>query len=201
MTNGRRWLALDADLFGKPFTLDLHHRFGWAGIAVWVAFLCACKRSRTPGTVRFLNEADARGQLGILGWELADDKGEPWTLEDFWLFTGRKKQTRRTRRGREMNVTSTHWGRWQQDATRAREAERKRTSRTQKRPGRVRPSPDIARTNVRPDRDIDKDTPLPPAERGAEVALRAEPQNLRAGLDALRATMPPPPAPPKRRNQ
>jgi hypothetical protein len=197
VTNGRRWLALDADMFGKPFTLDLHHEFGWAGIGVWVAFLCACKRSRIPGRFTFLCEADARAQLGILGWELTDDQGKPWTLDDFWLYTGRKKQTRRTRRGREMNVTPTHWERWQQDAGRSREAERMRRTRGQNRSDRVPNDPNTARTNVRLDKDIDSDTPQPPAERGAEVALRADPQNLRAGLDAVIGSMPPPPPPPK----
>lgn len=174
MTNGRRWLALDADMFGKPFTLDLLHEFGWAGVGTWVAFLCACKRSRTPGSVRFLNEADARAQLGILGWQLVDSEGKEWTLEDFWLYTGRKKQTRRTHRGREMNVTATHWGRWQQDAGRARAAEQKRRSRAQKRPNTSGHNPDTPRTNVRPDIDLDSDTPQPP--NGGPDALRAEGQ-------------------------
>jgi hypothetical protein len=191
VSDGRRWLALDADMFGKPFTLDLQHRFGWAGIGTWIAFLCACKRSRTPGTVRYLNEADARAQLGILGIDLVDNQGENWSLEDFWLYTGRKKQTRRTRRGREMNITATHWGRWQQDAGKSREAERKRTSRTQKRPGPVRERMDIDWTNGGPDRDKDSDTPQPP--KGGSDVLRTDPQNLRAGVESLRGNLIPPP--------
>lgn len=198
MSNGRRWLALDADMFGKPFTIDLQHEFGWAGVGTWIAFLCACKRSRIPGTVRFLNEADARAQLGILGWELIDSQGKEWTLDDFWGFTGRKKQTRRTRRGREMNVTATHWGRWQQDATRAREAERKRTSRGRQRPGPVRERVDIDWTNGRPDRDRDSDTPQPPeGGRDARCAEGQNRQDLRAGMDALLGSLTPPNAPKK----
>src|SRR5689334_4739104 len=92
----RRWLAIDADIMGKPFTLDLYHQFGWTGVGTWVAFLCACKRSRTPGTIRFLNQADALAQLGLLGLDLIDNDGKEWSLDDFWTFTGRKKQTRRT---------------------------------------------------------------------------------------------------------
>lgn len=198
MTNGRRWLALDADMFGKPFTLDLHHQFGWAGIGVWVAFLCACKRSRTPGRLTYFNEADAQAQLGILGWELVDNEGKAWDLADFWLFTGRKKQTRRTRRGRETNVIATHWAHWQQDAARAREAERKGTSRAGKgRTGRGQ-KPDSARTNVRCDNDLDPDTPLPPKGADALRAEKQDPQNLRAGLDSVMTTMPPRPPQPKK---
>lgn len=216
MTNGRRWVALDADMFGKPFTIDLHDRFGPAGIAVWVAFLCACKRSHIPGRIRVMNEYQAARELGIAGWELVDSKGEPWTLDDFWAFTGRKKQTRRTsvgrardkRRtsdGRATDVIATHWERWQKERATSEEAERKRRSRSKNKwdTSRTNPghnlghTPDANRTNVRPDNDIYIYTPPTPPE-GGDDALRAEkpnPQNLRAGLDAVRATMPPPPPP------
>lgn len=183
MTNGRRWLAIDADMFGKPFTLDLHHQFGPVGVAVWVAFLCGCKRNRIPGRVSFISEADARAQLGIHDWDLVDNEGKPWALEDFWLYTGRKKQTRRTRRGRETNVIATHWERWQQTAQRAREAERMRGSRAQNRSESVRTSANTGRTNVRSYRDRDSDTPQPP--KGAD-ALRAETANPVALATALK---------------
>lgn len=188
MSSGRRWLALDADMFGKPFTLDLHLEFGWAGVGTWIAFLCACKRSRTPGTVRFLNEADARSQLGILGWDLVDGLGKEWSLDDFWAFTGRKKQTRKTSRGREMNVTATHWERWQDDKRMQDGRERKRRSRDKN-----------VRTLVTPDSDLDLDLDIPPTPQGAD-ALRAasqNPQDLRAAVNALKATLAPP-IPPKK---
>jgi hypothetical protein len=173
---------------GKPFTLDLYHRFGWAGIGTWIAFLCACKRSRTPGTIRFLNEADACAQLGILGWELVDNEGKEWSLNDFWLYTGRKKQTRRTSRGREMNVRATHWGHWQQDAGRAREAERRRRSRDKNVRTPAGHAADAPRTNVRPDSDSDSDTPLPPIG-GAKLTPSSnseQPKDLREAIGALR---------------
>lgn len=185
MTGGQRWLALDADLMGKPFTLDLYHRFGWAGIGTWVAFLCACKRSRVPGQIRFLSDADAAAQMGILGWDLVDKAGDNWSLEDFWLYTGRKKQTKRTRRGREMNVIATHWDHWQQTAGRAKEAERMRTSRAEKPRTRTAPTTNGSGTNVRPDRDLDRDK--------KQGALRAEgqrqPQDLRVATNAIRAML------------
>lgn len=168
MTHGRRWLALDADLFGKRFTDDLYSEFGWAGVVVWVAYLCACKRSATPGRITFLNDVQAAHELGIDGWELVDNDGKTWELSDFWTFTGRKKQTRRTPNGRRMDVTSTHWERWQETYARAREAERKSTSRGKK--SRTQPghAPDNRRTNVRPDSDSDSDIP-PTPQRGGEL--------------------------------
>lgn len=147
-------------MFGKPFTLDLQHRFGWAGVATWIAFLCACKRSRTPGTFRFLSEADARGQLGILGWDLVDNAGDNWTLEDFWLFTGRKKQTRRTRRGREMNVTATHWEHWQKAEQTLKEQQRQRRWRAQNRDGRNVAVSRRRDGRVTPNSDSDSDSDI-----------------------------------------
>ena len=162
MTDGRRWLALDADLFGKRFTDDLYRQFGWAGIVTWVAFLCACKRSRHPGRISALSDTEAAHILGIADWDLADNDGKPWTLDDFWAFTGRKKQTRRTRHGRHFDVISTHWERWQFTAGKAREAERMRTSRAEKRSGGTGRATNRGRTNVGLDVDTDCDTPLAP---------------------------------------
>jgi hypothetical protein len=166
VTDGRRWLALDADLFGKRFTDDLYRQFGWAGVVTWVAFLCACKRSRHPGRISALNETEAAHILGLADWDLADNDGKPWTLDDFWAFTGRKKQTRRTRHGRHFDVTSTHWERWQDAAGRAREAEQKRTSRAQKRRDPFGHDPDTPRTNVGLDLDLDLDNPPTPRRAG-----------------------------------
>lgn len=166
MTTRRRWLALDADLFGKRFTHELYDQFGTAGVAVWVAYLCACKRSRTPGVFHCFNSADALGQLGLIGWELVDNAGDKWTLNDFWTFTGRKKQTKRIAHGREMDVVATHWGHWQNDARMEARREQMRSSRAQK---RDIPNPRLGHatvTNVAPDTDTDTDTdisPLPPS--------------------------------------
>jgi hypothetical protein len=215
VSEGRRWLALDADMMNKRFAHDLYERFGWAGIGVWVAFLCACKQSRTPGRVRMASDLDGMTQLEIYGWDLVDAKGEPFTLTEFFDFTGRKKQTRRvavqrpdSRRiaaARLLDVGATHWERWQDAYRTDAERVRKRRSRGEKRRDTSRtPTGHVAdthRTNVRPDIDIDSDTPLPP--KGGRDALRAErqnpnPQDLRAGLESVRANLPPPPNPPKK---
>lgn len=216
MTKGRRWLALDADMFGKPFIHDLHDRFGPAGVVVWVAFLCTCKQSRTPGRITFMNSAQAASEMGIAGWELVDTKGETWDLDDFFAFTGRKKQTRRmpygrrsdvrrTPYGQRMDVVATHWERWQDDARTANEHERKRrwaeenTRRARvAQPSRTRR---VTRREIDADLDLDLDIPPTPLEGGAD-ALRAESQNpedLRAAVNDLMANLPPPPKPkPKR---
>lgn len=176
MTDGRRWLAVDADLFGKRFTDDLYRQFGWAGVVTWLAFLCACKQGRVQGRVRVMNDVQALHELGIAGWDLVDNDGKPWTLTDFWLFTGRKKQTRRiptyrrdargTATGQCFDVVPTHWERWQDSGRRATEAEQKRRSRAKKRPEMSGHDPDTTRTNVRPYIDSDSDNPPTPRRAG-----------------------------------
>lgn len=215
MTDGRRWLALDADLFGKRFTDDLYQQFGWAGVGTWIAFLCACKQSRVQGRIRIMNDLDGLVQLGIDEWGLVDSKGQPWTLSEFFDFTGRKKQTRRvavqmpdSRRiadARLLDVCATHWERWQDSRGRDVERERKRRSRAEKHltgtgraPGQ---SPDRPADKRRPDIDSDSDTPLTPPRGGGVTSSsngQVNPQDLRAGIEVLRANLTPPASPAKR---
>jgi hypothetical protein len=195
MRNGRRWLALDADFLSNPFTIRLLEQFGAAGVVTWVAFLCACKRSPTPGVFVYTHEAQALVELGIFHLQLRGGAVDKWTLDDFWRFTGQQKQTRMTRVIHRKHVTCSHWGRWQQDARRQDEAERKSRSR-----GRNRR--DIPRTSNGHDADTtrtmshqtgqekEKETPLPP--KGAEVASQREPnfKSLGQAVGELKAKTP-----------
>lgn len=141
-----QWLKLDAYLLAKPFPLRLLERFGPTGLVTWIAFLAACKHSVVQGRVIFAGEADGRRQLFLdaaHAIELVDGHGQPWTLSDFFTFTGRMKQTRRTAHGRVttadgrvrtadgrvQNVICTHWERWQNTQKTVAERERKRRSR------------------------------------------------------------------------
>jgi hypothetical protein len=182
VSNGRRWLALDADMMSKRFAHDLYERFGWAGIGVWVAFLCACKQSRTPGRVRMASDLDGMTQLEIYGWDLVDAKGEPFTLTEFFDFTGRKKQTRRvavqrpdSRRiedARLLDVGATHWERWQDAYRTDAERERKRRWVTENRVAQASRDPSrdrrVPRREVDADIDIDIDSDIPQTPPGAE---------------------------------
>lgn len=184
VTGGRRWLAIDADMFSKRFIHDLHAQFGFAGIAVWVAFLCACKQSKTPGWVRMSNDVDGMSKLGLSSYDLVDNKGELWTLTEFFDFTGRKKQTRRvavqrpdSRRiaaARLLDVGATHWEHWQDAARTDAERERKRRWWAENRgesassgPLGASSGPLGARQELAPDIDIDSDIPPTPARRFA----------------------------------
>lgn len=187
---GPRWLALDADMFHKRFANDLLDRFGTAGIAVWIAFLCACKRHNPPGRVRMAGDLDGMIQLQLYGRDLRDAKGEPFTLTEFFDFCGRKKQTRRlavqlsdSRRiadQRLLDVCATHWERWQDDSRIAAERERKRRWRAQNAVADASRTTGHVPSNVPSDNDNDNDiSPYP-----TNVASRWTEQGA------------PPPAPP-----
>jgi hypothetical protein len=122
-----QWLKLDVYFIGKPFTMKLMDRFGAAGVVTWIAFLAACKRSSVQGRVTYMSDIEARHELFIHDMPLKDDRGDPWTLDDFFTFTGKMKQTRKNAHGRVKNVTCTHWERWQnaQKTDDARERQRR----------------------------------------------------------------------------
>ena len=103
----RRWIRISVDFAVGRTGQALVEKFGAAGLGVWIAYLVACKTSPVQGTFTYFSEVDGWTQLGLY-------RNRPkFTLEDFFTFTGRLKQTRRTRRGRETNVKCTQWGRWQ----------------------------------------------------------------------------------------
>lgn len=132
MKPGRQWLVFDADFFDNNFTIALLERFGPAGVALFMAFLCGCKRNHIQGRISYRNEWEALEKLGIAVVQLADNDGLPFTLDEFWEFTGKYKQTRRTRQGHTWNVFATGWEDWQQSKNRLVTAERKRRSRAEK---------------------------------------------------------------------
>lgn len=159
---GRRWLAFDADFFFNPFVARMNAQFGPAGVLVFTAFLCACKRSTVPGTFTYTNEPEALVLLGLADVELVDPKGQPFTLGDVWKVTGTLKQTKKTRISGRWKITATHWERWQKDLRREEDAQRKAV----KRSGHVADTP---QTHGGPNRgrfadreDSRRRPPLPP---------------------------------------
>lgn len=129
MKPGRQWIFFDADFFDNSFSQALTERFGWAGVGLFVAFLCACKRNLAQGKIRYRNEFEALDMMGVADLPLVDPQGVPFTLEEFWTFTGRYKQTSRTARGHTFYVSATGWEHWQKSLKTTQERERKRRSR------------------------------------------------------------------------
>lgn len=178
---GHRWLAFDVDFLDNPFTIRLGNRFGTAGVVVWVAFLCACKRSPTPGVVRYTSDAHLRRELGILTVPLVDAAGKEWSLDDLWTWTGQQKQTSRRRHGGRTHLSSTRWERWQQDAQTHANTQRMADKRRAHNAHTTRTS----RAQNGLDIDIDKDIPpkSPTSEDGRGTSTPTsggDPQGTRA---------------------
>lgn len=168
---GRQWLAFDAYFFGKPFPIELQERFGPTGVVLFVAFLCACKRSQPQGQISYMSDTEALHQMGLDDCLLVDSHGEKWSLDEFWTFTGRMKQTKKTARGRVRNVISTHWERWQDVARRDMAAERQRRSRAKNgrdtgRDEECDSERDDRVTDI--DLDLDSDIDIPQTPPGVE---------------------------------
>lgn len=216
----RQWMRVDAAFFGSPLAVKLQDEFGWAGPALWLAFLAACKRSHPAGQMTFLGDTDALAQMGFSGRRLVDDDGKEWDLETFWRVLGRTKNVRRTSRGHVVNVRATHWEQWQEDERRADAAERQSRSRAKKQRDMDVTSPghESQKSHAREEKRREEKTPpkpppaggagmvapLPTTGAAADVPAPAGEQLTLAATGAaaaLRAAMPEPPPPPGRRQR
>ena len=177
-----QWLKLDAYFLAKPFTIRVLERFGPAGVVTWVAYLAACKRNPTQGRFTFTSDADAVCQLLLQDLPLVDAKGQPWTIDEFFAFTGRMKQTKKTRHGHVRNVISTHWKQWQNAQKTDDARERKRRSRAQNGCDRF-----VTKSESESERENESDAVTSASPPGADATA-----NGKITVDsvaALRATM------------
>jgi hypothetical protein len=171
MRSGRRWIVLDADFFANHFTDRILDRFGPAGVCLFVALLCAAKRSRVQGQITYASDAEAFDILGLRNLQLVNVAGDRWTLDDFWKFTGTQKQTSRSTRGRVKNVKVTGWSQWQETLTREMAAERMRRLRGESTRTHSEQAAHTDRTTSAHDNDHDNDTPpTPPRGSGRRFA-------------------------------
>lgn len=203
-----QWVAIDVNFLASPLAIKLLDRFGPAGPLAWIGLLCACKRSPTPGVMTFSSEAEALAMLGLTGIPLVDNAGEKWDLETLWTVLGQLKQTKRTMRGRLLNVRATHWEQWQDDERR--EDERERQRRLRAKTARDTPvTPSVrANKNVTPESESESESdnsPPKPPPRGANrnaslndettTAAADEPASLTGMAEALKVAMPAEPKP------
>lgn len=194
VTDGQ-WIALDAYFPFKPFPVRLRGQFGAIGQLMFIGFLCACKRNRPQGQISFASDAEALQKMGLEGCPLVNDRGEGWTLDEFWTFTGHAKQTKKTARGDVKTVKSSQFERWQHTVERDMAAERQRRWRAQNGRDKQRDTTRYDERDSQRDEtvtDIDKDKDISPYPHDGTVTdvVTSTPQGA------------PPPAPPngQRRN-
>lgn len=173
MSDGRRsqWIAFDSMFFGGSTYDDIMERFGPAGVVVWVAYLCACKRNLVPGQITVIGEADTLAQLGLVGLELVDQDGVRWDLDTYWTRLGQLKNVSRRRRGRASDILCTRWEAWQDNGNRQRRAESKRRSRPENSGTLDGRYGDDTDPETDRDRDIETDKDNDAAETTPSLAL------------------------------
>ncbi|HUP15244.1 MAG TPA: hypothetical protein VM848_04255 [Acidimicrobiia bacterium] len=103
----RQWVPISAWFPLDKTGTALQKAFGPSALAVWVAYLAACKRNHIQGRISYGSEVEAWSLLGIL-----DPDRLGFTLKQFFDVTGRLKKTKRTARGRVTDVVCTVWEQW-----------------------------------------------------------------------------------------
>lgn len=93
----------------------LQDKLGLEGLAAWACLIAAAKRG--AGQVVFAHDRDWQA-IGVM-------RAPEFSVRDFLKTTGQLKQTRTTRHGHVMYVQLTSYERWNNDARRQDERERK----------------------------------------------------------------------------
>lgn len=116
----RQWFPLAATWAVGHTGTRIREQFGHVGLAVWAGYLAACKANRVQGEIEYWTEEQ--------GWCVttgAPPDDPPFTLAEFFAFTGRLHQTRTLRTGMVIIVQATQWEAWNSEANRAIERDRK----------------------------------------------------------------------------
>lgn len=191
MPDGRRtrWVAHDVYFLDAGLGEAMFDRFGGDGIALWHGFIAACKKNHVEGETTFANDVEALATFGVPGLAMRDNDGKAFTLADWLKLLSDHKVIRRTSRGRRVKVVCTKWARWQQSASRSREAGRKAHTRAQPAQETRRSAPQKTRTDsgqypdeASPDLDLDtdkdRDTDRPPNPPGRPPRKHARPPDF-----------------------
>lgn len=133
----------------------LLEEFGPAGLGVWAALLVAAGVGN-KGMVTFLHERDWAA-IGL------DEHPPDFELMTFLTFLGRRKQTRKTRQGRNIYVEITQWERWnkmkERELARRRNARyRRKSERNTERNGTVTSSVTPASRHRHPEVELEQES-------------------------------------------
>jgi hypothetical protein len=178
------WIAIPTDLAFTPLGQRLQRDFGPEGIALWVALLCAAKRSLNEGTVTFYDDTPWWRELRLSQPSTSD-------LIPFLDCLASMKEAHRKRHGAALEVTLTRYTEMQKPRGSGGQASHKGRSRA----GNVaRLSHDSAESSheceqvMRPDRDMTMTRTLTrreSAEREPFIISEAEKQRQIDGLIRL----------------
>lgn len=155
-----RWIAFDASFYDNSVGVMLREKYGTAGLTVFSAFLCACKRNMVQGQIEYGTEADALAQMGLPGLELRNEMGEPFSLQELWRSLAAHKQITTSTRGRRKQIKSSNWTKWQEGYRSQTEAQRKSRSRAMNTPDNASPKQRRKVAVTSPETETDSETDI-----------------------------------------
>jgi hypothetical protein len=101
------YVPLDSYVAFKRTGQSLKARWGMEGLCAWMLFLAACKREAVPGTFTYSSDDEAWIKLGA--------RATLFSLDEFFVATGRLRQTRKRRSGHVTYVECVNWDLWTKD--------------------------------------------------------------------------------------
>ena len=163
MTEDKRraqYVPLDSNIaFGKtaPKLLD---KYGTDGLLTWLLFLAAAKRSREQGVFVYTSEPE--------GWQLIglDYPHTPeFSLDAFFVYTGRLRCTRIVRHGSVRCVSIVNWKSWNDGWKKQQSSERMSSIRAENARTTGAQPANVASTEVEVDLEVDLEGEVEAEER------------------------------------
>jgi hypothetical protein len=122
MTEDKRraqYVPLDSNIaFGKT-TPRLLGKFGKDGLLTWLLFLAAAKRSREQGVFVYTSEPEGWQLIGLTYPYVPE-----FSLDAFFVFTGRIRCTKIVRQGSVRRVSVVNWKSWNDEWKKQQTSER-----------------------------------------------------------------------------
>lgn len=149
MTEDKRraqYVPIDTGIaFGKTAT-RLTKKYGNDGLLIWLLFLAAAKRSREQGVLIYTSEAEGCQLLGVT---------PTFSLDAFFVFTGRGGGTKLVRHGSVRRVSVVNWKSWNDQWKKQQSSERNARSEHEN-AGEIHEEPaGVGRTEVEGELDLE----------------------------------------------
>jgi hypothetical protein len=180
----RRYVPIGVEIAHSETGGRLLDKFGCDGLLTWILVLAAAKRNRVEGEFQWYSEEGGWAELG-----LAYPNTPDFTLEEFFTYTGRIKQTHKTRQRPGRNVTITRWGEWNDAWRKEQGADRSARKRTENTRDDARTKPHDARTEgvteVEVELEVEVETGSPRSAPSFTTAKKEISEGVRREADRI----------------
>jgi hypothetical protein len=121
-----QYVPLDSNIaFGKTAP-RLLKKYGTDGLLTWLLFLAAAKRAREQGVFVYTSEPEGWQLIGLTYPFVPE-----FSLDDFFVFTGRIRCTHIVRKGSVRSVSVVNWKSWNDEWKKQQGSERMSRKRTE----------------------------------------------------------------------